>query len=316
MDYSLILEQIKNVKDVNGHEALLKSIVDQLNPQDFEQLVQDSKKKSNGEKEIAIKTVVLLCLGICYKYGIGCEVNNDESMNYLMKSARQGNHMALYELAERYRKGDGVKKNLNKAISWYAKAAEHGYADAQIMETCDILGIPDSDEYFEDLEITDAGSWVLNEIGLDLYKSGKRLQYDPEEAYDYFMQAANNGFLPAFKELGLCHYYGRGVDKNIKYAFYWFSEAANKGDEKIQYFLGEAYETGKDVDKNPTEAVKWFLKAAEKGYFPAYLKLGKIYYDGGYVERDLDEAMKWLNKVRKNNKEANELIEKINKEKE
>ena len=49
-------------------------------------------------------------------------------------------------------------------------------------------------------------------------------------------------------------------------AFKWFMKAANQGDIYAEYNLGICYENGNGVKRNVPEAVKWFTKAAEKGH--------------------------------------------------
>jgi len=47
------------------------------------------------------------------------------------KQAHQGNLIAQLELANAYEHGQGIKKDSDKAIKWYCRAATHGSVDAQ-----------------------------------------------------------------------------------------------------------------------------------------------------------------------------------------
>lgn len=47
------------------------------------------------------------------------------------KSAEQGRMATQYNLRLCYEEGEGVDKDLNKAIMWYSKAAQQGYEDAK-----------------------------------------------------------------------------------------------------------------------------------------------------------------------------------------
>jgi len=49
----------------------------------------------------------------------------------LRKAAHKGDPQAQYDLGVRYELGDGVRKNMKTALSWYQKAAAGGHAEAQ-----------------------------------------------------------------------------------------------------------------------------------------------------------------------------------------
>ncbi|GBC22494.2 kinase-like domain-containing protein [Rhizophagus irregularis DAOM 181602=DAOM 197198] len=57
-----------------------------------------------------------LTLGYCYKCGIAANLGHD---------------VAQYNLGNMYKNGDGIAKDIDKAIHWYKKAAEQGYQNAQ-----------------------------------------------------------------------------------------------------------------------------------------------------------------------------------------
>ena len=48
----------------------------------------------------------------------------DELFRLLSQAANQGDAVAQNNLGYCYEKGEGVEKNLSKAIEWYKKAAE------------------------------------------------------------------------------------------------------------------------------------------------------------------------------------------------
>jgi TPR repeat protein len=48
-------------------------------------------------------------------------------------------------------------------------------------------------------------------------------------------------------------------------AFKWYMKAANQGFTDAEINLGIYYEDGLGVEKNIPEAIKWYAKAAEKG---------------------------------------------------
>lgn len=70
-------------------------------------------------------------LAWCYKYGEGVKKDIAKAVGWLTKSAEQGYAPAQNGLGFCYEFGDGVEKDLNKAIEWYTKAAEQGDVRAQ-----------------------------------------------------------------------------------------------------------------------------------------------------------------------------------------
>lgn len=70
-------------------------------------------------------------LGWCYKYGEGVKKDLAKAVEWLTKAAEQGYAPAQNALGFCYEFGDGVVKDLKKAIEWYTKAAEQGDARAQ-----------------------------------------------------------------------------------------------------------------------------------------------------------------------------------------
>ncbi|PKK62688.1 hypothetical protein RhiirC2_789989, partial [Rhizophagus irregularis] len=48
-----------------------------------------------------------------------------ECISSLEKLVENGNKVAMFNLANKYREGEGTEKNLEKAFYWYQKAAEN-----------------------------------------------------------------------------------------------------------------------------------------------------------------------------------------------
>ena len=70
-------------------------------------------------------------LAWCYKYGEGVKKDLEKAVEWLTKAAEKGYAPAQNGLGFCYEFGDGVEKDLNKAIEWYTKAAEQGDVRAQ-----------------------------------------------------------------------------------------------------------------------------------------------------------------------------------------
>src|SRR5262245_6313024 len=58
--------------------------------------------------------------------------NKKEAYTLLRRAAQQGHPLGMYNLAFRYRKGIGVRRDPSQAYEWFAKSAEAGYVSAMI----------------------------------------------------------------------------------------------------------------------------------------------------------------------------------------
>jgi len=71
-------------------------------------------------------------LGVMYAEGRGVTQDDAQAVNWHRKAAEQGYAMAQILLGIRYREGRGVPQDDVQAVDWYRKAAEQGYAPAQL----------------------------------------------------------------------------------------------------------------------------------------------------------------------------------------
>ena len=54
--------------------------------------------------------------------GIGVEKDEEKANSFFLKAARKQNENAALNLAESYRKGIGVERNLKESLRWYRLA--------------------------------------------------------------------------------------------------------------------------------------------------------------------------------------------------
>ncbi|KAG9288048.1 hypothetical protein G9A89_017643 [Geosiphon pyriformis] len=68
-------------------------------------------------------------VGLCYRNGIGCEVDLKKSLKCFKEAAELGswNGMADYEVAWCYQFGIGVEKDIHEGMKWYVCSAKKGY---------------------------------------------------------------------------------------------------------------------------------------------------------------------------------------------
>ena len=100
------------------------------------------------------------------------------------------------------------------------------------------------------------------------------------------MLAAEQGFVRAQYNLGICYHDGTGVPRDEVEAVKWYRKAAEQGFAPAQINLGICYFNGEGVEKDSMQAVSWFRKAAEQGAAEAQFYLGICYHDGKGVAKD------------------------------
>jgi hypothetical protein len=85
----------------------------------------------------------------------------------------------------------------------------------------------------------------------------------------------------------------RTVDKNFDAARRYLLEAAKDGYVDAYFNLGAIYDKALGVPRDPAEAAKWFKLAADQRDNQAQLNLAILYGRGDGVPRDLEAADRW-----------------------
>jgi TPR repeat protein len=128
-----------------------------------------------------------------------------------------GDPWAQNELGEMYEIGVGVPEDDRKAVEWYKKAAEQGYADGQYN-----LG--------------------------RMYEIGRGIPKNLKKAVELYKKAAEQGNADAQNDLGFAYEYGKGVAVDYKQALRWYQKALEQGVGATN--LGTMYLEGKGVAKD------------------------------------------------------------------
>ncbi len=205
---------------------------------------------------------------------------NQEKLNALLAQAEASDAQAMFDVAQAYRKGDGVTLNLEKAFEWYQKAANLGHAQA------------------------------MSNLGV-CYGFGKGVAQNDARAVQWYKKAAKSGRAQAMYNLGFRYGSGKGVAQNDARAVKWYKKAAKLGHAKAMNNLGVRYGSGKGVAQNDALAVKWYKKAAKLGHDKAMNNLGSRYFLGLGVDPNKELGLQWIEKAAEagNNRALNVLIE-------
>lgn len=123
-------------------------------------------------------------------------------------------------------------------------------------------------DLIEDLHelVKNGNTDAMVELGDIFFKGNEEhhINQDFSKAYNYYNVAFTKRNIKATAKVGLCYYYGLGVDKNYDKAFEYFSWGAMDKDDLAKYYLGVCYAKGlgtkvnkKKSKKTLSEIVKW-----------------------------------------------------------
>ena len=231
---------------------------------------------------------------------VSCLLSDNSDFNYNKESslqdlAREGDTIAMQELASLYANGIYVPQNTSKAMQWNMLAKLLGNVNV----TCGICKcISDNNDFIINNEAI-LSQLKKNRINFAYCKEGERLYSDKkyEQAIYWFQKAADAGNSAAQKNLAICYFNGYGVEKDVEKAIYWWQKAADAGNSTAQNSLAYRYFAGDGVEKDVEKAVYWWQKAADAGYSDAQYCLAFCFLKGDGVEKDVEKAVYWWQKA-------------------
>lgn len=269
----------------------------------------------------------------------------EESSNYdagLAAYYRGHYEMAMYDFEQRavvhddpvaqfclgfmYKHGKGVKPDPKKAIEWYTKAADQGYAPAQndlgviyehIAEQALLSGkeagieiLTKALKWFHDAanqgnSTAQFNTALMCQLMASLSTDPTKTMELHRKVVSWYEKAASLNYAPAQNELAGIHRDGLGeVTEDLAKALELFTKAATpnlgetspykKGYAPAQHNLATMYANRVGTQQNFKEALKWFQIAAEQGNAESQFSLGLAYYNGDGVNKDFKEAVKWF----------------------
>ncbi len=191
------------------------------------------------------------------------------SLNDILAAANRGDPAAQNALGVKYAAGeDGLPRNDVKAVEWYQKSADQGFARGE----------------------TNLG---------DMYLYGRGgLDKNPAQALSWYLKAADQNWPDAQYRLGVTYEKGIGANPDVPRAVKFYRAAASEGYPDAQNLLGILLATGGDgVPQDDAEAVVWYHQAANQGFAKAEKNLGDMYFFGRGVDKDYAQAIAWYGKA-------------------
>jgi uncharacterized protein len=222
-------------------------------------------------------------LGQLYLYQLE---DYDKAFKWTSIAVENGHKDAIFDLANLYDEGHGVKQDKKKAFSLYLQSAEQGMDFAQ-------------------LEVAMA------------YQLGKNVDMDLEKAAYWHHKAAKNDMQKSHLVLGTLYYSGIGLKKDVIEARYWLNRAVKGGggfaddaSNLLDLMDEENYARDKDdlIGKSLEQAREGKFKKAKElieelatnGNADAQYLLSKYYRDpDGLNQPKIGEE--WLYKAAHNN---------------
>lgn len=175
-----------------------------------------------------------------YDWAKACADKNGENYNpefavkLFTEAANGGITVAKYKLGKVFLNGDGVGKDIPKAIEWLKQAA---------------------------LEENEFAEYALGR----LYLKGVEVEKNAVVAEEYLLKAAKHGNKYAEYVLGKEYLRGENFPKDVQKAIDYLKRSAGKDFDFAEYTLGRIYFFGLGVEKDLPLAMEYLRSAAAKG---------------------------------------------------
>lgn len=248
-----------------------------MTKQDSIKVVTDSlnaiiKKADSGDAD-AQNTV-----GTWYYTGVNnCKKDYKTALQYWAKSAKQGNAMAIGNMAICYQTGHGIQKDSLMAVSLYDKSIQKG-----------------NTAILNELEKESKKGDAFSSMYLaHCYDKAIGTKKDAKKVATYYIAAAKQGSVEAMRLAGLSLLNGNNAEQAAKF----FESGAKNGDVSSTYWFGKLLLEGKGVKSDKQKAITMLTKAADKNFPMAFYQLGECYKNGTGVDKDAAKATEYYGKA-------------------
>ncbi|KAK3843874.1 MAG: hypothetical protein J3R72DRAFT_366510 [Linnemannia gamsii] len=218
-----------------------------------------------GNARVAFK------LGTWYLKGYRVTKDEVKAQEYFMNAANLGDREAQYNVGVYYLH----QKDHTVAENWFRKAVKQGCLEAR-----SALGdlLRERGQYADALEnykyAASAGDAHSQYWLGEMYYRGNTLQdnsFTLIESYQSHTVEDDSSWFEKFSHEGVIQ------DDNLAYE--WFLEAANQGHADAAYSVGYMHQHGRGANQSYEGAEKWYLVAIDKGNVPAQRSLQRMRYN-------------------------------------
>ena len=148
-------------------------------------------------------------------------------------------------------------------------------------------------------------------LGILYYFEDNWVENDETKAAYWWNEAALQGFVRAYNNIGICYKDGKGVNKDLKLAVEWLKKGAEAGESQAQYNYGNLFLEGVKIQIGSHKKLK-------PGYNPNYYNKYDLYawedvpdYEI-LIKTDIDKAKYWWQKsAEQGNSSAINALQKI-----
>lgn len=228
----------------------------------------------------------------------------EQALEYLAQAAGMGETFAQYELGRAYENGDGIPKDMRKAIAWYNRSKKNArWGDTKAEDRLAELRSKNKKLFADGIPDMPATEETF-ERGMELYE--KKMY---KKAYPFLWEAAILGHVDARNQLAKMFAEGVGVAADSEKANYWYLRAENQGKEKNPLpdtdetwdkdFEDEIFLKGREYKFNEEDekAVEYLADAAQRGIGMAQFYLAgyyQSYANKGIFEKNEGKRIAWL----------------------
>ena len=212
----------------------------------------------------------------------------EQAINFYEQGHELGDLRCTQRLGVIYYNGEGVSRDLNKAIEYMEIAAENNAPHAMYVLGVAYLRLNRFKEKTEEIakELL-LGAYELKSpyaaeylafISLNEFNEGKTI--DKQKLLEYINFGAEHGLTESIFQYGYIYEKGIAVRKDNEKAYYYYSLSAESEYIKAMNKLGEWHLRGYFVKQDIDLAIKWYEKSAEKNDIESIEKLIEIYEKG------------------------------------
>lgn len=224
-----------------------------------------------------------------------------QTKGYSPDESNAGQGFAQYALGKKYRDGQGVERNIQKAVELFTLAAKQGNSFAAFalgkMYLSNDASLP-RDEATALNWITYASErgnqFAQCYLGKLLLKGADGIPQDTNAALRWLRASVDQGNVYAEYALAMAYLKGKIVPKDALKALELLRHASSQDHQFAQYQLGKMLLQGEEAPKDVAAAVHWLTVSAMHGNQYAQYALGKLYLLGKDVEKDKSSAAKWF----------------------
>ncbi len=210
---------------------------------------------------------ILQMLAQYYREGIVVEKDIDKSIDLLKKSADKGCGYASSDLGVIYELGKfGVQKDIDKAIAYFEKGVSQGDTNCML------------------------------ELGF-LLEQSEDCPHDYKRAFELYKNASELNNPGAFNNVGTCYKKGIGTEQNAEKAVACYEKAVEMGSPEAYWNLYLYYMDGVCEERSYTKAVEWLRKGDEAGLLQCTYQLSLHIMNGDGIEKNPQSYFHYVQKA-------------------